>query len=109
MKGFPKYINSRSDLDNCAAEFPEQTRLFLLDILNFKDVWVVTKILSDEDDGLVDDTHKVVESKNNDGVVTQRYQYELMEDPAENGPIKRFGFVDGAQMQAYLESIVLPE
>ena len=89
MKGFPKYINNRGDLDNCAAEYPEQTVAFLRDILDFKDVWVSTGLLADGDAGLTDETHKVVESKDMNDIVTQRYQYELTEDLTPNGPIKR--------------------
>ena len=105
MRGFPKYINNRNDLDNCAAEYPQETIAFLRDILDFKDVWISTGLLADGDIGLADETHKVVESKNMDDVVTQRYQYEFMEDLTQNGPICRFGFADGEQMHVYMKSI----
>ena len=105
MRGFPKYINNRNDLDNCAAEYPQETIAFLRDILDFKDVWISTGLLADGDAGLTDDTHKVIESKNMDDVVTQHYQYELMEDPSLNGPIKRYGFESGAEMLEYIKNI----
>jgi len=105
MRGFPKYINSRGDLDNCAELFPAETVEFINDILEFKDVWIAVAKLGDDDEGITDATHKVVDVKDNNGVVTERYQYELMEDPSENGPIKRYGFANGAEMREYMQRI----
>lgn len=105
MKGFPKFVNNRADLDALAGLYPSETRAFIQDILEFKDVWMSTGQLADGDDGVTDDTHKVVEVKDQAGVVTARYQYELVEDLTPNGPIRRFGFADGAQMQAYLQQM----
>jgi len=106
MKSFPKTVNNRDDLNNCRSEFPRKTKEFLQDILDFKDLWIMTGKLADGDAGITDAAHKVEEVKDMEtGVVTERYQYELMEDPSENGPIKRFGFADGAEMRAYMEAI----
>lgn len=105
MKNFPKHINTRADLDNCAEYYPAETKAFLADILTFKDVWISVTKLADGEAGVTDDTHKVVEDKDMNGVVAGRYQYELMEDPSANSPIKRFGFSNGAELQAYMDAV----
>ena len=91
MKGFPKYINSMGDIDNLKQEYPQELAAWLQDIYDYKDVWLMTSKLDDGDTGVTDDTHKVVESTDPEtNEVTERYQYEFLEDP--NGTIFRLGF-----------------
>ena len=106
MKNFPKFVNNRADLDHLALTFPAHTQALLFDILAFKDIWFCAGKLADGENGQTDATHKVEEIKDEAGEIKERYQYVLMEDPSENGPVKRYGFADGAQMQAYADGIV---
>lgn len=106
MRGFPLYINSRQDLENVKVDFPQETKAFVQDVLVHKDVWVMTSKLADGDAGLTDDTHKIVENRDqNTDEVTERYQYEFMEDPSINSPIKRFGFSSGAQISEFIQGL----
>ena len=101
MRGFPKYINSMGDIENLKQEYPQELAAWLQDIYDYKDVWLMTSKLEEGNDGITDDTHKVVESTDPETKeVTERYQYELMEDP--NGTIFRLGF---ASSDAVLELI----
>jgi hypothetical protein len=106
MRGFPKFINSRQDLENVKVEFPQETKAFVQDVLVHKDVWVMTSKLADGEAGLTDDTHKIVENRDQiTDEVTERYQYEFMEDPSINSPIKRFKFNSGAEMSDFVKGL----
>lgn len=98
MHGFPKYLSTKQDVLNVMQEYQKQTRNFLQELLDTKDVWLLVRKLNDDEIGVEDETHKVV---TNDGLgtkdVVERYQYEFKEDP--NGPIFRMGFtVEAVQL-----------
>lgn len=91
MRGFPKYINSKQDVLNLLVEYPSETKQYLQELLDTKDVWLNVGKLKSGEDGVTDATHKVVETKDQEtGEVKERYQYEFKEDP--NGTIYRLGF-----------------
>lgn len=83
MKGFPKYINTKADLDNLINLYPQETKQYVQTLINTKDNWFPIELIGD---GLTDDTHKVYV----DPETQEKTQYELREDP--NGPLFRLGF-----------------
>lgn len=105
MKGFPKYINTRADLENLKGDFPDETRAFMQDIYDYRMQWISTgKLEADEPGVNIDNEFKVVENDNTEhGGTVERYQYEFMEDP--NGTIFRLGFESSAEFLAFIESI----
>lgn len=103
MIGFPKHINNRHDLDYCRDNFPNETRAWLQDVINHKDNWFPVGTIANTSLGITDSTHKVVENKNIEGVVSEIVQYELREDT--NGTIYKIGFVSGTEAITYLNTI----
>jgi len=98
MKGFPRTINNKHDITNLMGEFEVETKAYLQNILDSKDQWLMTSKLEDSDAGTTDDTHKVEELTDDDDVVTERYQYELMEDT--NGELYRLGYANAGEVES---------
>ena len=101
MNGFPKTINNKNDITHLIDEYPVETKAYLQNILDNKDQWLMTSKLEDGDAGTTDDTHKVEEVTDQDDVVTERYQYELMEDT--NGELYRLGYANAGEVESLLE------
>lgn len=101
MRGFPKYINDKQDVLNLLPMFPEQTKTYLQSLVDTKDSWFNTGSIPLADKGITDATHKVVENTEQEtGTVTDKYQFELMEDP--NGTIFRLGFDSVQEVEALI-------
>ena len=100
MKNFPRTINNKADITHLMSEMPTETNNMLQGLLDSKDVWLMTNKLEDGDAGVEDATHKVESVKDQDDVVTERYQYEFMEDP--QGEIFRLGFASSSEVAALL-------
>lgn len=98
MNGFPRNINNKNDINVLLEEYPVETKAHLQNILDTKDQWLMTSKLEDGDAGITDDTHKVEEVTDQDDVVTERYQYELMEDT--NGELYRLGYANAGEVEA---------
>ena len=94
MKGFPKYINTKSDLEHLVKDFPEQTKQYIQKLIDTKDNWYPIELISD---GLEDDTHKVYE----DLETKEKTQYQLKEDP--NGPLFRLGFASIDEAESFIK------
>jgi len=91
MKGFPEHLNTRYDVEYCLQHFPEDTRAFLAQKLAEVKQWLVTGKLAEGDAGVSDETHKVIETKDQaTQEVKERYQYEYKDDP--NCALFRLGF-----------------
>lgn len=91
MKGFPKHLNTRYDVEYCLQNFPEDTKVFLTQKLAEVKQWLMTSKLADEDIGITDETHKVVEVQDTiTKEVKERYQYEYKDDP--NCELFRLGY-----------------
>lgn len=84
MRDFPKWLNTKQDYLNCLQDFPEQIKQRLQELLTDRFLWVQTGILPDKDQGVTDDTHKVIESEN------EYFQYEYLED--SNARMFQLGF-----------------
>jgi hypothetical protein len=79
MLGFPKWINTKADVQYVLTAYPAQMRAKLQEWLDTRFVWQAIGELTTEQ-GLTDDTHKVVDEPQDDGSI-RRYQYALIEDP----------------------------
>lgn len=91
MKGFPKHLNTRYDVEYCFEHYPAETKAFLTQKLAEVKQWLVTGKLAEGDVGKTDKTHKVVEVKDKEtDKVTERYQYEYKDDP--NCKLFKLGF-----------------
>ena len=91
MKGFPKHLNTRYDVEYCLQNYPEDTKAWLAQKLTEIKQWLVAGKLADGDVGVTNKTHKVVEVKDRESdKVTERYQYEYKDDP--NCELFRLGF-----------------
>ena len=98
MKGFPKTINNKQDITNLMAEYPTEAKAYLQTVLDEKDQWLMTSKLEADDAGTTDTTHKVEELTDENDVVTERYQYEFMEDI--NGELYRLGYANAGEVEA---------
>lgn len=93
MKGFPKYINTKADLENLLEDYPRETKDYVQSLIDTKDNWFPIELIGD---GLTDDTHKVYE----DPETKEKTQYVLREDP--NGPLFRLGFTSVADATEFI-------
>ena len=80
MKGFPKWFNTRQDVELCLAEMPDEMKAKLTQWQSERMTWLTTRKLADPSQGITDDTHRVTEV-DNPGGVTEYYQEEYTEDP----------------------------
>lgn len=88
MVGYPKFLNTKEDYEFVRANFPkEQWESDFKALLNERYEWF--NLGEIEGEGVTDDTHKVVEDKQDDGTIT-RYQYEYKEN--ENARIYRLDY-----------------
>lgn len=102
MKGFPKAINNRNDLDNVSKLFPNETRGYLDSILANRKIWSYVTNLDSEEDGVVDDTHKVVVNEDTISGITTYSQYNLVDNL---DLIKPFGFSSFEEVMEYSDEI----
>jgi succinyl-CoA synthetase beta subunit len=100
MRNFPNTINNKQDITNLMAEYPVETKAYLQIVLDTKDQWLMTSKLATGDVGITDATHKVEELTDESDVVSERYQYEFMEDP--NGELYRLGYSNAAEVESIL-------
>ena len=89
MRGLPKHMNTKEDFNNLIDDYPNETKASLQELLNEKEKWLNTGLLDPGNEGITDETHKIVEVKNATGEI-ERYQYKYKEDP--NAKIFRLGF-----------------
>lgn len=97
MRSFPRTVNNKQDVTNLMSKYPVETKAYLQNILDNKDQWMMTSKLADGVVGITDATHKVMESTDENDVVTERHQSELMEDP--NGELYRLGYANVAEIE----------
>jgi hypothetical protein len=82
MRGFPKHLNTRQDVDYCLTHYPEETKTFLKRKLADVKQWMVIEKLKDGDNGKTDEQHKIVEITDEvSGKAIEHYQYEYKDDP----------------------------
>ena len=82
MRGYPKHLNSKADVDYCLEHYPTETKKQLQGLLDKKEAWITTAKLADKEKGVTDDTHRIVEIKDDKTQeVIERYQEEFKVDP----------------------------
>lgn len=92
MKGFPKHLNTRQDYEYIRAHFPvEQWKPAFQALLDGVNDWFYVSDHSSSKGLVEDDTHKVVESQNDEGQ-TIYIQYEYRKNPAAQ--IFRVGYTE---------------
>ena len=84
MRGFPKHLNTKQDYFNCLEKFPAETKAELNRLLTDRFVWVTIAVLDTDQEGMTDDTHRVV------GEDDERLQQVLIEN--ERAELFRRGF-----------------
>jgi hypothetical protein len=91
MIGFPKTINSRQDLINLLAEpaFKPKALTMVQTLMDERYNWVLQGQLDVNATTAAEAGYKIVDIKNDEGVVTQRYLYRWMVDP--NNTLARLG------------------
>jgi hypothetical protein len=85
MKGYPKHLNTKQDYEYVRKNFPKRKwEKDFQALLESEKAWQVTKSLTKEENGVVDNTHKVIDAED------VRVQMELKVDP--NSRIKQLGY-----------------
>lgn len=92
MRGFPKYsdISTKYDVENLKGTFPKETKKFLETIRDDRFIWVTTGTLERKEDGITDETHRVIEVKDNESEEITYAQQEYIED--SNARMFRMGY-----------------
>ncbi|WP_208441945.1 hypothetical protein [Bartonella raoultii] len=95
MIDYPEHLNSKQDYLNMLSFDKEETVRRLKDLLETRFYWVFVKELSDGEEGIEDDRHKVclttqMPSDLKGNFVAKRCQYELQE--SEYAPLFHLGF-----------------
>jgi len=78
MHGYPNHLNTRYDVDYVVGNFPEEARADIQRMLDARWIWQTTGDAGGG--GVIDDSHRVVEEKDESGA-TKLLQQELVEDP----------------------------
>lgn len=84
MIDFPETLNTKQDYLNCLELYPQKTKEKLLELVNNRYSWLDTRILTDGEIGISDETHRVIECED------EKIQQEYKED--ENSRIFQLGF-----------------
>ena len=91
MIGFPKNLNSKFDYEYIRGNFPKEKWIGLFqNLLNERMQWFNIGKLDKKEDGITDDTHKIIENQEQGEQLAEYYQYELKED--QNCQLYKLGF-----------------
>lgn len=85
MNGYPKILNTKQDYLNCVADYPEETKKSLQDLLDNRYKWEDKGEIKTGDIPIDDETHSIIVDE--DG---KQCQLELVEDT--NAKLFRIGF-----------------
>jgi hypothetical protein len=97
MQGFPKWFNTRADVEHCLKEYPEQMKAQLTTWLNDRYSWQATAQLASKDAGTEDETHRIEERED-----SSIWQLEWVEKTADH--LSRLGItVEEAEIKTALE------
>ena len=84
MRGFPRTISTKNDIQNLLQLYPDETREYLQKLLDTRFVWRSTGAITEGTAGVQDATHRVMRTESG------LEQFELVEDA--NAKIFRIGF-----------------
>lgn len=90
MKDYPKHLNTKADYLYVKDNFPKS--MWEQDFQNLLDTqydWVITSELNSKEDGIEDDTHKIIEMQEMQSDI-KYYQSELKD--IETAPIHQMNF-----------------
>ena len=92
MRGTPKRYNTVQDFKNTAQMYPAEAAAALENLLDSRFIWQEDKILAEDDKGIEDDEHMIIEtSREIDGKDQQiRVQMKRVEDA--NAEVFRIGW-----------------
>lgn len=80
MRGFPKHINTRNDLDNVVVLYPKEAADYQKKLMDNRFVWQDAGLVAKGEVVKETATLKVVENKTEAGIIERR-KLELVEDP----------------------------
>lgn len=80
MRGFPKHINSKQDLENVANLYPQEAVDYQKKLEAGRFIWQDAGVVGSKEVVTETDTLKVVENKTEAGVIERR-KLVLVEDP----------------------------
>lgn len=84
MRGFPRTISTKNDIQNLLQLYPDETREYLQKLLDTRFVWRGTGAIAEGVSGIQDATHRIMRTESG------LEQFELVED--ENAKIFQMGF-----------------
>lgn len=84
MRGFPRTITTKNDIQNLLQLYPDETREVLRQLLDTRFVWRSTGAITEGAAGIQDAVRRVMRTESG------LEQFELVED--ENAKIFRMGF-----------------
>lgn len=94
MRGFPPHLNTKEDYLNMLNIDPAKTVTMLQELLDTRCLWIQTKELESEEEGVTDDTHEVRElvfvNPDTQQQEKKYCQYEWQESPYT--PLFQLGF-----------------
>ncbi len=83
MRGYPKHLNTKQDVINLLqTEYADRVRGVVRKLYDERQAWIMSEKLDGADSGITDDTHRIEEITNEEGIITERYQYEYKTDPS---------------------------
>lgn len=88
MRGYPKHIATKKDLQVAMEINDERTKAFLRRAIDGRDGWVVTESLGKESDGVTDDTNRVVDRSSEEG---ENDWYQEVWGPLPGNTLDRLG------------------
>lgn len=91
MKGYPKHINNKHDLEAAYKIDPEKTKELVRGWQKYREGWYTTTKLKSAEDGITDDRHRVNPVTLDDGG-TEYYQEEYGAIPGNR--IDRLGLTE---------------
>ena len=80
MRGFPKHLNTKEDVQACLRLYPEETKRHLAALYQNRFAVKELKVLAEKEAGLVDEYHEVVLREAANGTV-EKVQLQKEEDP----------------------------
>lgn len=89
MRGYPKHINTRRDLDEALRIDDARAKAWLREALENREGWRVAARLDDPEDGVEDEMHRIVAVDPEDGGVTEHYQEDW--GPLPGNALARIG------------------
>lgn len=89
MKGYPKHMNTKKDVINAMELSPKRTAALLRRAIAGREGWYTVARLENQEDGVVDDTHRVVDMGDEDEGVQEWYQQEW--GPLPGNKLDRLG------------------